>query len=200
MIKKLRFCNFEKKEGGRPIMCGVDYNAVTDIRGIMKTLSKSRNIIKTVLVKRYISKNIKKIISNLKMKKYIKPDDINEFVKFYICNRSLHPSDRISGSTSHIVIKDAFNNEGYEEYFSLRVQVKKPMDKDNIKKGFGKEIIIRYTPTVKPDIEISVRVYTQQYDQAKTVQRMFLDCTENIDYMMAWELMCDYIESFMLNQ
>lgn len=171
--------------GGKYILGKIDYVSLLWVKGYLNEISKKKNPLYK-LIKKIILKKLNSFLKDLGQKQMIKPDDLLEFTKFYVSTKNQVDCDFISGTVSNIDVSDTV------QYFNLKVDAEH-YRKHN--KYYPRvKLVISTSPSIHPFINIHREIDDDGCIRSVTVERMFLDITEDDAYRATWKAMCKYIK------
>lgn len=181
-------------------MGDINYQAVLDNKRKLCELCKKTSLFSKIK-KHILKKIITMSMHSIREMPYIKPNELHEFVKFYLATTPIMniPNEYIKGTltnTYHSNIND-------KEYFKLTILVEVVDGRDKSNKSSS--VCIYTSPAIHDayiglDHSMTISKPGKQTHMTQSyTERLFLDTSEDYDYKIAWLRICDFIEDYMLD-
>lgn len=178
----------KSETGGAFILGKIDYVSLLWIKGYLNEISKRKNPIYKI-VKRMILKKLNSFFSDLKKKQFIKPEELLDFTKFYLSTKGYVNCNYIYGTVTSL---DKSHNI---EYFKLKVNTE--MHKKNHQDYARVFVEISTSPSIYPNINIVRTINDDDRVRTTSIDRLFLDTTEDYSHEDMWKMICNYIKLVM---
>lgn len=198
MIKKLlktlkEVVTYSAVLGGRKCLMGIRYDKLIETRSY---LDKLPDTFINRLIRKYANDQFTKIKEQLVHKHINKPQELMDFVNFYMATKDYIKQDTIHCTVSARGFKGIDTRSSKDiQYFSITV--------DNPYAQYYKEIRISTDPICAPNMLIKVTKgdrHNDKIEHSYEYKRMFLDTTESLDHEVFWFEIVNYIDKFMFQE